>query len=180
MDIEDIAGAAGVDFSAVGQQFGLTPDQTKGAMASLLPMVMGGMRKQAAGGDIAQVETLAGGIDRPERAQDTGNAILGQIFGSKDVSRQVAKKASLQTPGVSDSVMKMLLPIVAAMAGKALTRKMGGGVLGGLAGAAIGSMLGGSSSAAASSGGLGGLLGALDKDGDGNPLDDIMDMFGRK
>ncbi|MGB3721514.1 MAG: DUF937 domain-containing protein [Pacificimonas sp.] len=179
MNIEDIAGAAGVDFGSVGKPFGLTPEQTKGAMASLLPMVMGGMRKRAAGGDIAQVESLATSVDRPERARDTGNAILGQIFGSRDVSRQVAKKASDETPGVSDGVMKMLLPIVAAMAGKALTKKMGGGVLGGLAGAAMGSMLGGQSGAA-TGGGLGGLLSALDKDGDGNPLDDIMGRFGRK
>ncbi|MBV7257269.1 DUF937 domain-containing protein [Pacificimonas sp. WHA3] len=184
MNIEDIAGAAGVDFTNVGQQFGLTPEQTRGAMASLLPMVMGGMRKQAAGGDLSQVEDLAGRVERPEAARDTGNQILGQIFGSKDVSRQVAKKASTETPGVSDAVMKMLLPIVAAMVGKALTKRMGGGALGGLIGAAAGSMLGGQSGGAgrgaAPTGGFGGLLNALDQDGDGNPIDDIMGMFGRK
>lgn len=169
MNIQDIASAAGVDFADVGSKVGLPPDQTQSAMAALLPMVLGGMKREAAGGDIGRVESLAGDVGRPADAQTTGNAILGQIFGSKEVSREVAGRAAKTTPGISDGVMKMLLPIVAAAVGKALTKRLGGG-----ASAASGT------SAGAGAGGIGGLLGALDADGDGNPMDDIMGMFGRK
>ncbi|MGY2895147.1 DUF937 domain-containing protein [Deinococcus sp. UYEF24] len=76
-----------------------------------------------------------------------------------------------------------------------LLGNMGGGTGGGAGGLGglLGGLLGGGSSqptqttnqtAPQNSGGLGGLLGsvsgALDKDGDGNPLNDVIGMFGEK
>jgi hypothetical protein len=42
-----------------------------------------------------------------------------------------------------------------------------------------GGPLGGGRGAAPAAGGMGGLLGMLDQDGDGNPLDDVMRMLGK-
>src|SRR5262249_26326717 len=52
-------------------------------------------------------------LDHPDTIND-GNGILGHVFGSKDVSRQVANQAAAQT-GVGADVLKGMLPVVAAM-----------------------------------------------------------------
>lgn len=52
-------------------------------------------------------------LARAETIAD-GNEILGHIFGSKDVSRQVASRVAAQT-GIGESVLKGMLPVVAAM-----------------------------------------------------------------
>ena len=130
-----------------------------------------------------------------------GNEVLGQIFGDKEVSRTVAADASAKT-GLDPSLLKKMLPMLAMLAAGYMAKQRGGGMGGGLGGA-IGGMLGGGSGASAGGGGLGGMLGGmlggggaggagstgrggglgsmLDMDGDGNPLDDILDMArGRK
>jgi hypothetical protein len=193
LNIDQLAGETGTDLGAVGTRLGLTPDQTRQAMASLLPAVAGGFQKQGDGfGNAAQ---LAAGT-APHEAVQPGNAVLGQIFGSKDVSRQVAQHASGQT-GMSSQIMKALLPVVAAMVAQHLMGRMGGGgaSAGGGLGGVLGSVLGGGGLGGAMGGGtgapvpqpgrggIGGMLGGLlDRDGDGNPLDDILGgmMSGRR
>jgi hypothetical protein len=220
-----LAMAGGADLGALGAQLGLSPDQTKGAMAALLPAVLGGVKKAETAGALQHVAALANDIEDPTTvtgATDGGNSILGQIFGSKDVSRQVADHASGQT-GISSTIMKALLPVVAAMVARQVSQKMGGGAMGGLAASVLGSMVGGSmgggmqqsqggglgailggllgggggqqaqagglggllggllgggqqQAAPQASGGLAGLLGMLDTNHDGNPLDDILGM----
>jgi hypothetical protein len=165
-DINSLLASSGTDAGAIGAQFGLTPEQTKSAMASLLPAVAGGFQKRADAGDVHQVAQLTGSPGQPSMA--AGNDILGQIFGSKDVSRQVAGHAEGQS-GVSSAVLKALLPIVASMVAQHFLRGSAGG-LGGAAGSGgglggiLGSVLGGSG------GGLGGMLGGSGS----NPLDEIL------
>jgi hypothetical protein len=132
---------------------------------------------------IDQPQALAG----PHGVQQ-GNALLGQLFGSKDVSRTVAQHASAQT-GIGADKMKALLPILATLAMGAMAKQGGGaagGGLGGLLGGLLGGGMGGGAmdgtpmgGAAAPQRGGGGLFGMLDLDGDGNPLDDIMGMAGK-
>lgn len=57
-----------------------------------------------------------------ESAVAEGNGILGHLLGSKDVSRQVAASAAEQT-GIGSSVLKQMLPVVAALAMGALSRQ---------------------------------------------------------
>ncbi len=127
---------------------------------------------------------------------DQGNSILGQIFGSKDVSRSVAAHGEAQS-GVSADILKKMLPLVAMAVAGYLARQGGAGGadgaaagassggLGDLVGGMIGNMLGGAAPAPAASapaarGGQGGGLGSLlDMDGDGNALDDILGMAGK-
>jgi hypothetical protein len=125
MNIDQLAGETGTDLGAIGARFGMTPDQTRSAMASLLPAVAGGFEKQ---GDLNGVQAAAParrrrGAARWARARQCG---AGLYFGSKDVSRQVAQHASGQT-GMSSQIMKALLPIVAAMVAQHLMGRMGGG-----------------------------------------------------
>jgi hypothetical protein len=57
-----------------------------------------------------------------------GNAILGDIFGSKDVSRNVASAASAET-GIGSDVLKKMLPMLAGVAIGTLSKQTGGGNL---------------------------------------------------
>ena len=195
-----------VDVGAIASQFGLSPDQANAAVGALLPAVLGGIKKAEQGGVLDQVATIASQTQAPAQDVSAGNTILGQIFGSKDVSRQVAAQASAQT-GISDTILKAMLPIVAGLVAQQVAKRMGGGTMGGIAGGLLGSilggaglsgglsdltgslggMLGGGQAAPAAQAGpniggfdLGGLASMLDRDGDGNPLDDIIGMVNRR
>lgn len=171
-----------IDVGGLASQFGLSPDQANAAVGALLPAVLGGIKKSEQSGGLGQISDIVSRMGAPEQDIDSGNSILGQIFGSKDVSRQVASHASQQT-GISDTILKAMLPVIAGLVAQQVSKKMGGGLLGGLAGSVLASMIGGGSAAAAPSpapspagplGGLGGLASMLDANGDGNPLDDIL------
>jgi hypothetical protein len=108
-----------------------------------------------------------------------GNDVLGQIFGSPDVSRTVARNAAA-TSGLDPALLKKMLPLLAMLVAGFMAKQSGGqpaapaggglGDLGGLGGL-LGGLLGQGSASQA-----GGLAGMLDLNGDGNPLDDIMGM----
>jgi hypothetical protein len=175
-----------IDVGGLASQFGLSPDQANSAVGALLPAILGGMQKTEESGSLGQLSNIVNGMGAPEQDVDSGNNILGQIFGSKDVSRQVASHASAQT-GISDTILKAMLPVVAGLVAQQVSKKMGGGIMGGLAGSVLASMIGGGSAAAAPAGGaggigdiLGGLAGAFGGGGGGqpaaaaNPLDQIL------
>lgn len=87
-----------------------------------------------------------------------GNDILGHIFGNKDVSRHVAKRASKKT-GLSGSLLKKMLPVVATMVMGALSKKMFGG-----------------SAKPQRQESTGFLTKIFDKDNDGSMIDDVLGM----
>ena len=203
MNLADILAQAG-GIESMAKELGVPPGVAQQGAEALLPAILGGFKKQAQGGGGieglgALLGQLGGGglLDSVLGSQPTpvepGNDVLGQIFGSKDVSRSVADHAAGQT-GISAGLLKQMLPILAMMVAGYMAKQgggqqQGGGGLGDL----IGGALGGSGG---SSGGLGGLLGSelggggggqaagglgslLDLDGDGNPLDDIIGMAGK-
>ncbi len=161
-------------------QFGLGRQQTTSALAALVPALAAGFQHnaQSSGGLDGLLSALSNGrhsqyLDNPEmlgRADGItdGNGILGHVFGNKDVSRQVASRAASQT-GLSEDVLKRMLPMVAALMMGAMARQAapsGGGRLA--------PQLGGSS------GGLMGMLGAtLDQNRDGSMIDDVIGLLGR-
>lgn len=175
---------------SMARELGVSESVAQAGTAALLPSILGGFKKTAQaqptgldglGGLLGQ---LGGGglLDSVLGSQPTpvgqGNDVLGQIFGSKEVSRTVAAGAEQQT-GISSDLLKKMLPMVAMMAAGYMAKQGGdtagnsGGGIGGL----IGGLLGGGSKGA--SGGLGGLGSMIDLDGDGNPLDDIIGMAGK-
>ncbi len=106
----------------------------------------------------------------PEAIAD-GNAILGHLLGSKDRSRAMAAEVATQV-GASDSIIKRMLPQVAAMVMGAMSSqtRSRNGALGDL----LGMMGGGQQSQA-----MGMLASFLDRDNDGSVVDDVMGMAAR-
>jgi hypothetical protein len=114
-----------------------------------------------------------------------GNDVLGQIFGSKDVSRTVAQNAASRS-GLAPSLLQKMLPMLAMLVAGYMAKQRGdaapqpaqtGGGLGDL----LGGLLGDQTAAPASPGAAtpGGLASVLDLNGDGNALDDILRMAGK-
>jgi len=199
MNLTDILAQAG-GIESMASQLGVSPTVAKQGAEALLPAILGGFKKQAAGAGGVEglgglLGQLGGGglLDAVLGSQPTpvgqGNDVLGRIFGSKDVSRTVADHAAGQT-GLDSGLLKQMLPILAMMVAGYMAKQggqqsgggglgdliggaLGGGGSGGGLGGTLGSVLGGSN------GGLGGLGKMLDMDGDGNPLDDIIGMAGK-
>ena len=202
----------GAAANQAGSQLGLNQNQTQAAVAALLPAISSALKKNTSNpqGFAQLLGALQNGkhsqyLDQPESLgrQETvadGNAILGHLFGSKDVSRAVAGRAAEQT-GIGADVLKKMLPMVAAMAMGGLSKQtQEPNMQSQLAGLAMQQMLGGSGQAAGGIGGLlSGILGGgqakqqrqvqrqhqqglgmlgkmLDADGDGSVMDDILNM----
>jgi hypothetical protein len=163
----------------LSQQFGLGQDQTVAALKSLLPAVAGGLQHNTSqqGGLESLLTAITSGnhqqyLDNPstlasESTRQEGNGILGHIFGSKEVSRQVAERASAQT-GVGSEVLKSMLPIVAAMAmgalkKGALNRDTAANPVAGGAGEGI----------------MGMISPLLDRNHDGSATDDVLGFVGK-
>lgn len=164
MNIVDILANAhgGRGFESIGRQFGLDEGQTRAAVEALAPVVAAGLRRntQSNGGLADLIGALVQGdhgryVEDPsavefDRVSDDGNAILGHIFGSRDVSRGVAQQAA-GLSGVGASILKKMLPVIASMVIGALTKQMLGGGRG----------AGQSRQADAGGGGLGDILGDI-------------------
>ena len=108
MQITDILARDGRPAS-IARELGISEAQATSGAAALVPAILGGFKKQAQaqpagleglGGLLGQ---LGGGglLDNVLAPQPTdvsrGNDVLGQIFGSKDVSRTVAQNAASQS-----------------------------------------------------------------------------------
>ena len=178
---------------SVARELNVSEAQAANGAAALIPAILGGFKKQAQAqptgleGLAGVLGKLGGGglLDEVLGTQptnvDRGNDVLGQIFGSKDVSRTVAQSAS-STTGLDPALLKKMLPMVAMLvagymakhgsAGTASQRQAGGGGLGQV----LGGLLGGGQTASGRSGGLASML---DLNKDGNPLDDILGMAGK-
>lgn len=193
MQITDILAQMG-GLQSMARELGVSETQAASGAEALIPAILGGFKKQAQaqptgleglGGLLGK---LGGGglLDNVLAPQPTdvnqGNNVLGQIFGSKDVSRAVAQNAASQS-GLDPSLLKKMLPMLAMLvtgymakqgAGAAAQPSPMSGGLGGL----LGGLLGGHGAKPAGSGGSG-LASMLDLNGDGNPLDDIMRMAGK-
>jgi hypothetical protein len=177
--LETLAAAGGGSIMReIGQSVGANEAQAKTAIEQLLPALARGIQRNAAqpGGLESLLGALKNGshqryvdqpedLSRPEAIQD-GNAILGHILGSEDVSRNVAGRAAAET-GLAPDLLKKMLPMLAAAVMGSLGKQTSGG--GGLA-----SLAGGGDSGGADLGGM--LSSFLDADGDGSALDDVLGM----
>jgi hypothetical protein len=196
MQITDILAQMG-GLQSMARELGVSENQAASGAEALIPAILGGFKKQAQSqpsgveglGDM--LGQLGGGalmddVLSPEPTHvDRGDDVLGQIFGSKDVSRTVAQNAASQS-GLEPSLLKKMLPMLAMLVTGYMAKQRSaaspaqaspGGGLGDL----LGGMLGGQASGAGRtmSGAGGGLGSILDLNGDGNPLDDIMRMAGK-
>ena len=199
MQMSDILAQTG-GFDSIARELGVDHVQVATGAEALLPAILGGMKKQAQGqasgmdGLDGLLGQLGGGglLDNLLSPQPTnvgaGNDVLGQLFGSKEVSRTVAQSAAAES-GLDAGLLRKMLPMLAILvtgflakqgAGAAASEAPSGGGPGGLGGLGdvLGGLLGGGRSAGGGAG-LGGLGSMLDMNGDGNALDDILRMAGK-
>lgn len=191
MQLSDILNQTG-GLQSIARELGIGEEDAARAATALGPAVLGGLRKQAEsqpqglqglGGLLNQ---FGGGglldavLSKSPTDTAPGNNVLGQIFGSKDVSRAVAQNAASQT-GLDPSVLKKMLPMLAMLVTGYMAKQRSGtapasGLSGGGLSAALGGLLGTTRPDDSSDDVLGGLL---NMGGQRNPLDEIMGRLGR-
>jgi hypothetical protein len=175
--LEAILGAQnGGAAQQLGRQFGLNDSQVSSALSALVPALAAGFQKEMSsssgldgllsalgGGQHQRYVEDSGALNRPDTIAD-GNGILGHVFGSKDVSRQVATRAAAQT-GIGEGVLKSMLPVVAAMMMGTMSRQVTRSGETGVRprGEAL----------------LGMLTPVLDSNRDGSIVDDVVGLIGR-
>lgn len=122
------------------------------------------LMQQAQGLDLGAVAERVGLSE--EQVAGAARALLPQIADPQVNNAEAAASVAADT-GISQSKLAEMVP---ALLEQARARGASGGALGsvlaGLGGGGQGSM-------------LGNLSGAIDKDGDGNPVNDVLGMFNR-
>jgi hypothetical protein len=172
-----LAAQGGGTTRQLGQQFGLDESQVSSALSALVPALSAGLQRNMSspqgleglaaalgGGQHQRYVDDVGTLGRADTVAD-GNGILGHIFGSKDVSRQVASRAAAQT-GIGEGVLKNMLPVVAAMMMGTMSKQAANS--------------GGAQASLSSGGSLIDMLAPmLDSNRDGSMVDDVIGMLGR-
>ena len=168
MNLLDLLDSVGGQQSlgSLASSLGLDASKTNNLVGALAPALMGALQKQTSSQDglTGFKNALQNGkhqeylsnpdsMSSPETVQD-GNNILGHIFGSKDVSRNVAAQAAEST-GINSSLIKKALPLIASLAMGAMSKSSNAG-----------QSLDNSTSDL-----LGGLMG-----GDGIDMDDVLNL----
>jgi hypothetical protein len=169
---------------AIAQQLGIDPAQAESAIQQAMPLLIGGLARNAqtdqgagalhsalgdhAGNDVGSIlgSVLGGG-----GGLGNGMAILGHIFGARQ--DQAAQGLGQQTGLGSQNagqLLAILAPVVMGVLGNMSQRQ-------GMSASGLGSVLG-QEAQRIGSGGAGGLLGAVfDQDGDGRfGLGDVLRM----
>lgn len=181
MQMMDILNEVG-GLQALAREFGITESQAVAGANALAPAILGGLKRhtqsQSGGLDglLAMIGQLGGAslLDNVLAPQATntapGNEILGQIFGSRDVSRTVAQQAAAGS-GLDPALLKKMLPVVAMLVAGYMSRHS--------ASAAAVRIPSAGFAPGASTHPHGGLGDLLDLNGDGNPLDDLLAIAGK-
>ncbi|MEO9463522.1 MAG: DUF937 domain-containing protein [Marinomonas sp.] len=159
MSLVQMLQQSGVIDSMAGE-LGVDPQIAKTAAGALLPAIVAGMGRSSTGagasggGALGGLGPLAGAImggsggggglldavlGQTPTPTAQGNDILGNIFGSKDVSRGVAGEVAAIT-GIDEGLLKKMLPILAMAVAGYMAKKAGGG--NGAGGGALGGILG--------------------------------------
>ena len=139
MRIEDLLAnaQAGNALGNLAQSFGLSPQQAEAVLSSVLPQLERRMERNtlSRGGvaDLIEILGRTGGgayVDSGAALADPsvrsfGIDVLDNILGSKDQSRAVAARAS-RASGLSEELIKQMLPVIAAMVMGALAKGAGG------------------------------------------------------
>ena len=173
--------------SELARQLGVNESQASAAAGQLIPALTRGIKNNSStdGGLSSLINALQKGnhhnyfdntsmLGQNSTIQE-GNSILGHIFGSKDVSRNVANYGAQQA-GLSSSLMKKALPILAPLVLSALSKGLlGKGKSGGVfSGTSNNSDIFSSGVAANKQRGM--LESFLDADKDGSMWDDLLSM----
>lgn len=159
---------------SIAKQVGIDVTDAGSIIEKLAPILMGGAKSNLnsdkdSGGLIKHIEekNYADILDTPEKHvndgdfKNMGNDILAELTGSKENSREVAKHVEEET-GMSSSIIKSVLPMLAPM------------IIGALTKTSAPSMDNSTSTQGSSMTDM--LTGLIDQDKDGSAIDDIMGM----
>lgn len=141
MDLIDFVRSAqgGRAVANMARTFNIAPEQADAVIQAVIPELSRRIERNtlSRGGLADLVNALGSGthtrtLAKPDMfgnpaVEADGNAILGHILGTKDVSRKVAHQAA-QTSGMGEGLIKMLLPYIAQMLMAALANKAQGGL----------------------------------------------------
>jgi hypothetical protein len=162
---------------SIANEVGIKTSDAGSVITYLAPILMGAAKQnfqssRDSGDLLKQIQDsqFSNMIDAPKKAvhqknfTDIGNIILGQLTGSKENSGKLAKHVQNKT-GISDFIIKKILPMIAPFVVGALGKKAAptinqhqqnhGSVTGGLENI---------------------LIGMIDKDHDGSIIDDVAGM----
>lgn len=185
---------SGANLSQLSQQIGADEATTSQAVQAALPMLLGGMARNASSADGAAslgtalndhrgglLENLGGLLGNAESGPGAG--ILGHVFGPK---RSTVEQGVGQATGLKQQQVGKLLMVLAPIVMAALARRQqsqqeqqvpvpGAPTPTSAEPTGLPDILQREAQEAQQRAptGLGGLLGMLDRDGDGNPLNDI-------
>lgn len=191
---------SGQNLTQLSQQIGADEATTSQAVQAALPMLLGGLARNASNPDGAaalgsaldqhrggMMESLGGLLG--SAGSGAGAEILGHIFGQR---RQTVEAGVGQATGLQQQQVGKLLMVLAPIVMAALARRQqahqeqqvplpGSAAPPSSGPAALPEILKREAQEAEqrAPSGLGGLLGMLDRDGGGNPLNDLGQLFGR-
>ncbi len=197
MNINDLlnSGSGQQIVANISQQFGLDQGQAVSAVQAALPMILGGLGRNAQNEegatslnnalsqhDPSLLDNVQGFFGNSQSAQVDGSKILGHIFGDKvgAVENGVSQSSGISLAKIGP-IIAMLAPIVMSYLSKQkqsnnVTQSGGlGDLIGGLT-----NSFGGGNASSQGGGLIGMVTGFLDKNNDGNVIDDLMGMFGKK
>ena len=177
----------------VAGKLGMNPNEASSAVKTAIPTILAGMTRNAQSKEGAEslnraieskhdgslLEDLSGMLQgHTQELQKDGDGILGHIFGNK---RSVVEQNISQKTGVSNDkigpLLSTLAPIVMAYLGKEKKQSnAGAGDLNSL----LSGLIGGYQNSKSGGGIMNMISGVLDKDGDGDVMDDLVNMFGKK
>jgi hypothetical protein len=159
---------------SIAKQVDIDLNDAGSIIDKLAPILMGGAKSNLnsdkdSGGLVKHIEqsNYADIFDQPEahinddNFKNMGNDILAELTGSKENSREVAKHVENET-GISSSIIKSVLPMLAPMIIGALTKKSAPSSV--------------TQNSANSTDMTDFLTGLIDQDNDGSAIDDIMGM----
>jgi hypothetical protein len=190
---------SGPNLTQLSQQIGADEATTSQGIQAALPLVLGGLARNASSPDGAAslgnalnehrgglMGTLGGLLGNAESGAGAG--ILGHIFGQRreTVEHGVGQATGLKQPQVGKLLMVLAPVVMAALARRQQAHQEqevpvpGTGAPAAAGSAALPHILKQETQEAEQRAptGLGGLLGMLDRDGDGNPLNDLGRMAG--
>ena len=196
MDLTDLLnGPLGQNVvSSVSSQLGMSKTETTSAIGVAVPAILAGLAKNSQSSKGAEslnkaldskhdgslLDNLGNILQNQSSAvQQDGNGILDHIFGANKsaIEKGVAAKSGLSIDKIGP-LLSTLAPIVMAFVGQQKKQsKTSAGGLGDLLGGLLGST-GATTSKKSSGGGLMGMvMGMLDKNKDGNVIDDLLGGF---
>lgn len=171
----------GSALSQISRQIGSDDGATSGAIAAALPMILGGLIKNAgsSGGasalgaaldkdhDGSLLDDIGGFLGNQKVQESQGGGILGHIFASQGggVANAVSKSSGLNS-GATKQLMMILAPMVMAQLGR--QKRKSGLDTGGLS-----DLLRGERRQIEAKPNMGMFAKMLDRDGDGSAFDDV-------